>query len=206
MSIPPRFLTSFFDSSFRLASLIAGQETVRYEKCFVEDFKDWVTYPCANTTMMPDRQDIGWEKTYPSRTEGNCCSESFPLTQNHFGVCLSKYSAVYGEENTGVWYDIDGSSTIKALVYNFVTNIEYSNDYNKAEILYNTLYSFQKEMMKTAPGGSNLNKGFMVSEFSFYDLQWSIGTGAYQSAGASTIIAFVVLMATTRNVVLTFYR
>ena len=86
-----------------------------------------------------------------------------------------------------------------------MTNVEYSNDYDKAEKLYNTLHSFEKKMMATAPPGSELDKGFMTSEFSFYDLQRSIGTGAYQSAGASTIIAFLVLLVTTRNVILTLF-
>ena len=90
-----------------------NKETVRYEKCFVENFKDWVTYPCEKTTHVPDQKVIGWQKTFPERGVGNCCSESFPLTQNFFGICLQKYSSYFGEENTGVWYDIDGSSTIK---------------------------------------------------------------------------------------------
>ena len=183
-----------------------NKETVKYESCFMEDFKDWATYPCDNTTMVPDQSQIGWQKTYPVRTdELGCCSETFPLAQNKFGVCLSKYALTYGKENTGIWFDIDGTGTVKALVYNFVTNIEFSNDYNVAENLYNTLLDFEKKIMSKAPVGGALEKGFMTSEFSFYDLQSSIGSGAYQSAGASTIIAFIVLVATTRNVILTIY-
>ncbi|GMH80958.1 hypothetical protein TL16_g08767 [Triparma laevis f. inornata] len=183
-----------------------NKETVKYENCFMEDFKDWVTYPCENTTMIPDQSVVGWQKTYPKRNENQgCCSESFPLAQNKFGVCLSKYALTYGKENTGIWFDIDGTGTVKALVYNFVTNIEFSNDYGIAEKLYKTLRDFEKRAMSSAPVGGALDKGFMTSEFSFYDLQRSIGSGAYQSAGASTIIAFIVLVATTRNVILTFY-
>lgn len=81
----------------------------------------------------------------------------------------------YGKENTGIWFDIDGTGTVKALVYNFVTNIEFSNDYGIAEKLYKTLRDFEKRAMSSAPVGGALDKGFMTSEFSFYDLQRSIG-------------------------------
>ena len=177
----------------------------KYENCFMEDFKNWVEWPCEETTNTQDWDDLEWKRKYPSRGEGFCCGMSFPLPTTKFAECLPRWGRYFGDDNTGLWFTMDGTNGVKALVYNFVTNIEFTNDYKKAEDLYNTLSEFEKKMIATAPSGSGLEKGFMTSEFAFYDLQKSIGTGAYQSAGASTIIAFLVLMVTTRNVVLTFF-
>jgi hypothetical protein len=57
----------------------------------MEDFKDWVTFPCTNTTNSPDRGEPGWESSYPRRTDDYCCNYEFPMAQNHFGTCLSLY-------------------------------------------------------------------------------------------------------------------
>lgn len=180
----------------------------KYENCFMEDFKKWVEWPCENTTSVRNWDDLDWMAKFPSRNgdeEIPCCGMGFPLPTNKLSYCLPRWGRFFGDYNLGVFYTTDGTNAVKALVYNFVTNVEFTNNYGEAEELYKTLSDFETRMISSAPPNSGLDKGFMTSQFAFYDLQKSISTGAYQSAGASAVIAFLVLMMTTRNIILTFY-
>ena len=73
------------------------------------------------------------------------------------------------------------------------------------EEFYETIQAYKTKMMLTAPSGTGLEHGFVTSELDFYDLQKSIGEGAYSSAGVSILIAFLVLILTTKNAILTLY-
>jgi hypothetical protein len=198
------------------------KETIKFEKCFMESFRDWVTIPCNQTSNNP-KIEPGWEVYAPYRESamsdgepnweihGDCCSyrtegenADFPMTQNLFASCLTKYSERFGDQDTGVWYDTDGSQDVKALVFSFVTNVKFTSNFNIADKLRKELDAFEKSVM-SEPGAADLGTGFYVSELSFYDLQSSIAGGAFQSFLASTVMAFAVLLFTTRNFLLTLY-
>ena len=199
------------------------KETAKYEKCFMETFRDWVTIPCNQTDNNPDPTQPGWERLAPRRAE-ECCGydatgetePSWPMTENKFGPCLNKYAMKYGDTDPGAWFDIDRSGEVKALVVSFVSNVPFTNKFAESDALYKELSAFESRIacdpLKDtgcigggAPLGTGLRGGFMVSEMSFYDLQSSIGAGAFQSMVASTIMAFVVLLFTTQNIVIVLY-
>jgi predicted RND superfamily exporter protein len=135
-----------------------------------------------------------------------CFASAPPVLDSAHGCCFARrYGDKYGYLNPGVWFDSDGSRTVKALVYSFVSNVKFTSTFSTAESVNEMLNAFEKKIMATAPEGTALDKGFVVSELSFFDLQRSIGSGAYTSFLASTVMAFAILLFTTQNFILTLY-
>jgi hypothetical protein len=177
---------------------------IAQERCVFEHFKEWVETPCASTTDSPPNNDYlkTWKhNVYPEREK--CCDETFPLIANKLGDCMYDYGIVNGDENNGVFFDRSGQ--ILAIVYSFSSNRPYSDNFQIADEFYKTLKIFSNNIMATAETGTNLHKGFFEGDFEFYDLQSSIGNGVLYSALWSIIVAFIVLMLMTKNIIVTLY-
>mgnify|MGYP001034278776 FL=1 len=190
------------------------KDTESTEMCALESFKEWVEMPCGNTTNYADRREPGWEKYFPARCDESeercgpkCCSLEFPMASaSQYNGCMYQWGRTFGRDyNTGLFFDRDGGAAVRAIVFQFLTNHEFTSSFNDAQEFYETIRDYTEKKMKTAPDGTGLQNGFATSELDFYDLQKSIGEGAYSSAAVSTAIAFLVLVTTTKNVILTLY-
>ncbi|GMH78863.1 hypothetical protein TrLO_g8610 [Triparma laevis f. longispina] len=180
---------------------------VEGEVCPMFLLKKYVETPCADTTDDPSGGCFGDEcvnmlASMPART--TCCGLTFPISDAAtLTTCIKDLTTttVAGFGNTpGFWFGADGE--LKAMNYRLATPIRGQAPYEELDTFYTSLM----EDMKTAKAtleGPWVSSVFVRTRLDFFDLQRSLGLGAYQSAGMSFAFAFCVLIFMTRNILLT---
>ena len=91
----------------------------------------------------------------------------------------------------------------KGLSLAFPTNIQYTNDYETVDKLWSDIQDFTSSVLDKAPEG--LQNGWATSWLRFYALQRNLGSGTITSLGVSLAIAFVVMLLTSLNWVISLY-
>ena len=198
------------DKSFNLSSkasqkwLLTFCENVRnqtfysprdklYDVCFIEIMKSLMESSCENTGL-------------PLNFDASpCCNQSeFPYEPALFDHCAPLVTSVrhlqsivrFGKrkEITGLMTSFT-STTVDSLVYENISEFWYTID------------SWSKQQMQTAPEG--MTGGWFVSQsydqMYFFDIQESLATGTPVSIGLSLGVAALVLLLTTRNLLITLY-
>ena len=115
------------------------------------------------------------------------------------------YGSFFEGWNTprGVWFRTDDSKTIKAVVQLFYTNKLHSNVFETAKGFDDDMVSWFDGQLKSAP--SSLQGGFFISDLGDLSLKEAIGEGAYESAGVATLVAILVLLVMTQNLLITAF-
>jgi predicted RND superfamily exporter protein len=181
------------------------------EICPMRNFKHFVTAECAATSddlnilfTADCHGDTCWDYyVYPQRT--TCCGLAFPVAdEDTFHTCF-KAMAVSDDATksyrttsmgNGLWFNPAGEITVVKHI--LPTNIAYQAQYEKHNAYYEQMVSFLAQVKK-----GSMSSAFFDTGLEFYDLQRSLSEGAYQSAGLSFLLAFLVLALTTRNPLLT---
>ena len=101
--------------------------------------------------------------------------------------------------------DANNHSQIVAILVTLPTVYHLSASYESMAKYYETINKFMDSWMHSAPPG--MRSGFVtgVDYFRFYDLQRAISVGTFYSIALSLSVAFVVMLITTLNVLLTIY-
>jgi len=184
------------------------------ERCVMRNFKHWVDKPCADTTDDANvlfasgcTGDACFDYALmPQRT--TCCGKGFPLQDEaEFDGCFKDFYDTYEEllkiagmdSYLGIWWDNEGK--VKMIVNEFGTTKEWSAPYEVLEVYYNQLVD--SVATATKGGDASMRSLFFHTGLDFFDLQRSLSSGAYTSAGLSFLFAFVVLAVTTRSPILT---
>ncbi|GMH78131.1 hypothetical protein TrST_g12738 [Triparma strigata] len=179
---------------------------VEGEVCPMELLKHYVETSCEQTSNDPgdcfgDSCVIALAKI-PERT--TCCGLTYPLTDPAvMNQCIKELSTVtvtqFGK-SPGFWFDSDGN--VKALHYKVPTNIRGQAPYEELDTFYTSMTENMR-VQKLLLEGPWVSDVFARTRLDFFDLQRSLGIGAYQSAGMSFAFAFCVLIFMTRNILLT---
>ncbi|XP_030756335.1 protein dispatched-like [Sitophilus oryzae] len=160
--------------------------------CFIETFAKSMTRKCIDDFTQRDRSP--------------CCDVSeFPFNRTVFNTCImDEMAEVYGgpadityPKTAGVMFSKENVPTIKAVVVEFDSNISFSLSYEDVKQFYNTVDSWTKEELSTAP--DSMKNGFFVSDLHFYDLQNELGRGTKISIFVSMALAAAVLFISTLN-------
>jgi len=183
-----------------------------YELCPMELLKAWVTTPCADTTN--DESDCFGDTCIPMLAKrpqrSSCCGVTFPIIDaSVFNTCrdflataIANPTELGGFDSTiGFWYN--GNAELTAYTTFFATSKEFKDPFKELEAFYNEVIEIQEKFQASAGSANWVDEVFFTSDLDFFDLQRSLGVGAYQSAGLSFAFAFVVLMFMTRNPILT---
>jgi hypothetical protein len=186
------------------------------EVCPMRAFKHWVSVRCEDTSDDVNillNADCAGDDCFayrrdPQRT--TCCGLTFPVQDEAtFDECFKVYHASTAEgfwsqyldqrQSTGIWFDKEGD--IKIVKAAFPTSVKGRSPYEATDAFYKQLVAFVGKVTKGA--GKSVSSLYGAAFLGFYDLQRSLSEGAYQSAGFSFLLAFLVLAATTRNPLLT---
>ncbi|XP_069493634.1 protein dispatched homolog 2 isoform X2 [Ambystoma mexicanum] len=160
--------------------------------CFMEEFQKW----------MGSRQC--------SKGDHNlnlCCNHfPFPYRSDVLLHCIKMMVMEQGGDwsnahDLGLRFNIDGK--LVALVLQFQTKYHYSFNYNQTRQFYNNISHWLSNEIKAAPSG--LQNGWFTSNLDLYNLQLSLSTEMMVVTGLSVAIAFVVLLLTTWNVLLSVF-
>ena len=184
------------------------------EYCPMELLKAWVTTPCDATT--DDHSEfsncqgdscVAAFAMFPQRA--TCCGMAFPLSDSAaFSSCSKSLTALIDDyfssgrdDRGGSLYDSEGS--LKAVIYSLPTNKKYNDVFDVLSEFYDELTSITSDFKKSASDVKWVQEVFLDASLEFFDLQRSLSSGAYQSAGLSFAFAFAVLICTTRSPILT---
>ncbi|KAJ6667307.1 hypothetical protein lerEdw1_017285 [Lerista edwardsae] len=160
--------------------------------CFMEEFHQW----------MNSRQCSKHDHSF-----NLCCNQfSFPYSRDVFLHCIKMMIVERNQEEAethdlGLRFDEKGN--LVALVLQFQTIHHYSFNYSRAKHFYDEISLWIREEMNTAPMG--LQNGWFTSKLELYSLQHSADTEMMVVLGLSVAIAFVVLLLTTWNVLLSAF-
>mmetsp|Transcript_14220 Transcript_14220/g.41905 ORF Transcript_14220/g.41905 Transcript_14220/m.41905 type:complete len:350 (-) Transcript_14220:34-1083(-) len=169
------------------------------EFCASVESAEW--YNSNSNDCLMDRF-VAWMETDCSGSQTTCCgynASDFPYDEAVAETCIRKAAELSTDEDWGpggFWFKVEGDRDLKALVLTFESNIEFSEVYADSRKFDNKLTKWLDKELKSAP--KSMEKAFFVSDFEFYSLQDAIGTGAYESAVAATVIAVLVLLVMSR--------
>ncbi len=142
-----------------------------------------------------------------------CCENngSIPMSTGVFELCLP---FVIGHK-----HDLESGNSVfvvadmvfdpqtrvpSAFIMNITTGLLFTTSYEEMQKHKETMDNFFNKLISNAPPG--LKNGFVSNyDFGFYDLQHSIATGTYFSILLSVGVAFLVMLMTSLNVLITFY-
>ena len=132
-----------------------------------------------------------------------CKNKTLPLKPADFIKCTKEY--VNSEANHGKKLPIklNNDGTIIALVQTFQTNRNYEMKFSPVEEFWKEISEWTANEISSMPAG--LKNGWVISSLYFYDLQKSIADGTIKTIIVSIGISAIVLLATTRNIVITLY-
>ena len=151
-----------------------------------------------------------------------CISNDVPFNDTQLEHCIPVYMSVLFNElpsniqgqihhpnvSGRIFGDLifeQSTNRVKGYLLYVVTKWPYTFNYDVMQEHYNSLAGDFIQRVKSAPKG--LQGGFVGfnADFYFYDLQHSLATGAYYSVGLSLAVAFLVMLFTSLNVLITVY-
>ncbi|XP_041720847.1 protein dispatched homolog 1 [Coregonus clupeaformis] len=182
-----------FCQKLRNQSFVFQSEEQDFTSCFIETFKQWM-----------ENRDCEEASVYP------CCSQStFPYKQDVFELCI-KRAIMELDRSTSFHLDsktpgprFDINDTIRAIVLEFKSTYLFTLAYEKMHQFYHEVDTWIQEELKNAPDG--LSYGWFVSNLEFYDLQDSLSDGTLIAMALSVVVAFVVMLLTTWNIIISLY-
>uniref|UniRef100_A0A8C4XD83 Protein dispatched homolog 1 n=1 Tax=Erpetoichthys calabaricus TaxID=27687 RepID=A0A8C4XD83_ERPCA len=182
-----------FCKKIRNQTFIIQTDEQDITSCFIETFKRWM-----------ESRDCDEAAAYP------CCNQfTFPYKAEDFELCLKRAimqldttSFSLNRDTPGPRFDLN--DTIRAVILNFQSSYFFSYTYDKMDQFFKEVDTWVKEELKTAPEG--LRNGWFVStDLLFYDLQGSLSHGTMVAMGLSVTVAFIVMLLTTWNIVISLY-
>lgn len=167
--------------------------------CFIESFLSWMQRRCFDPIDNIDRTP--------------CCEvENFPYKRSIFEMCIVQaMTALY---ETPAQYYMPGVAgpkfsrdievpIIKAVVVEYDSTYSYSRSYDYMKKFFSEVENWMKEQLKNAPEG--MKKGWFISDLDYYDLQRVLSEGTLHALTSSVVIAFVVAILVTLNLLISVY-
>ena len=178
--------------------------------CLFQLYKKMLSNACNGTTMhLRMTNTLNASYLYP------CCKSgvyTLPTNASKLNICLpilareAMYNGMTGRHN--VLGQILFSSKTNAptgYILSVITTKPFSTSYEEMEENVDLFEDYLNKWLNKAPPG--LKNGFVTSMryFHFFDLQKSIANGTYYSIILSLSFAFVVMLLTSLNVLITIY-
>ncbi|XP_012567028.2 protein dispatched homolog 1 isoform X1 [Hydra vulgaris] len=135
----------------------------------------------------------------PDQTQ--CCNKTLPYDKNEFNTCFYSTLEMFPITNA-ILFDTLGR--LRVLIIKIQTNFLYSLQYSSSDAAYNDLDKWFSTQIKNAT--TNIfRESWWRLPLQFYDLQKSLFEGTKQSLGISVGVAFIVILFTTWNILLSIY-
>ena len=147
----------------------------------------------------------------------SCCDNFvFPFSEDLINDCILP-AIVLGEQNTSKQYMYRLANSLDAPVFNKSNKIvammmrtsskfDYDANFENMDKAYRTIHKFYEGQKALMPDGmKSMCFSGRTYQFRFYDLQRSISTGTYSSIALSLAVAAIVMLLTSRNVIITLY-
>ena len=172
-------------------------------KCSMDVFNSYLTSSCAD---MQAKLGGNWNNNL-----NYCCGKtSVPVDPQTFRYCYYYFTALLGANPNNIplglaFYD-KNSTAMKAYTIDFRCKQSFTGNYQTMDKFYNKIQDWMNSKLATAP--TSVGQGWLTSKygtFELYDLQSSLASGTYSSIGVSMAAAFIVMLVTSLNVIITVY-
>ena len=187
-----RWLMGFCER-LREQKFYATKEGIR-SYCFLEKYynqscKDPLTpeisyYPCCKDSSFPFNKTV----------LDSCAIAAFAREQK---LKYKRHDSTIGS------FIYDKHGNLKGVHMRIISNVRLSRAYEPAHQFWNRIESWIKKEMSSAPVG--MKGAWWISNLEFYDLQKSLSTGTLVSMAIAIAMAFVVMLLTTLNVLVSIY-
>ena len=179
-----------FCKSFKNSSMVSPMEARK--PCSLTVFNAMMLLPCVHPDIYP------------------CCNQSTaPFQEEVFAKCLPTLSNILKQhigliQTHGLPQYDKATGAIKAYVITVRGSQVWTPIFEKMNDFNFKLQEFIMDQSKEAPIG--VKSGWVTSEgFGFYDLQRALSSGTYVAIGVSISVAFVVMLLTSLNIVITIF-
>ncbi len=158
-------------------------------ECSIDLFNNFMKQDCYHESLEP------------------CCRHRTPPFEPViFKQCYPFYIKLLTYQVSLAWGIIgvpffDAQSNIKAFKINFETTKVSTPAYHETNDFYQMIEDFMQE--EKAP--KSVSNGWFTGKFRFYDLQLALTKGTYISISLSLAVAFIVMLVTSLNILLTVY-
>lgn len=167
--------------------------------CFIESFLSWMQRRCFDPIDNIDRSP--------------CCEiQHFPYEKSIFELCIIEaMTALYETPTEYYMPGVAGPKfsrdiqvpTIKAVVVEYDSTYSYSRSYDYIKEFFEQVENWTQEQLKNAPIG--MKKGWFISDLDYYDLQKVLSESTMNALTSSVVIAFVVAVLVTLNLLISVY-
>ena len=163
------------------------------ERCFIETFYNQSCDVDPSTGII----------RYP------CCKNiSTPFDKHTLAICSTiaarqRAALRYQKVDASVGNIIYKGEEIKGLVMHITSTIPLSRAYEPARKFWSKIETWMRNEINAAPEG--MRNGWFISQLEFYDLQRSLSDGTVISMGISVLTAFLVMLLTTMNILVSIY-
>ena len=182
-------------------------ESTNGRTCSIDVFNSYVTGSCSALRAVAGGN---WVDEL-----SDCCGlSSVPVQPDIFKKCYYYFTILLSSDannlNThfGLAFYESGSvnTDMKAYTFEFRSTQAYTANYQIMDKFYKQIQNWMESKLDSAPSG--VKDGWLQSRyenFELYDLQSSLASGTYEAIGVSMAAAFVVMLVTSLNVLITFY-
>ena len=163
--------------------------------CFFDGYKAVLEDACTSMLALP--------------TLKPCCQlQSNPGDKSLFEKCLPLAALLSAQANgtekpslDSPIFDAEGK--LKAYILSFKSSQPHVTSFHSMDKNYRNVDRFLEKQGITAPEG--LKKAWFSGDFLFYDIQLSLLSGTYIALGVSLSFAFLMMVMTTLNMLLSIY-
>ena len=182
-------------------------ESTRGRTCSIDVFNSYVTGSCSNLQTLAGSY---WDSSF-----SDCCEQpSVPVQPDVFTKCYYLFTILLSADPNNVYthlgaafYSTTSSDmNMKAYTFEFRSTQAYTANFQIMEKFYKQIQNWMDSKLDSAPSG--VEEGWLQSRyenFELYDLQSSLASGTYEAIGVSMAAAFVVMLVTSLNVLITLY-
>ena len=202
------------DDSFNLTSKDAQIWLADFCKDLVKQSFVNPHYPAA-MCMYPSYEKLIQDScgtgagNLPDKVDQVCCNitdHSFPTDAITYQQCLPSLMSALTLQTLGRPIVDPNTNLPTAYLLRIVSNQGFETSYEKMDAFKSAIDGFLSKKLKSAPPG--LKNGWASvfnQDLSFYDLQKAIANGTYYSILLSLSVAFLVMLFTSLNVLITIY-
>ena len=173
--------------------------------CSLDIFYSMVTSNCSRIQQIVGNNWVPELSDCCELAEGPLEPETFQKCHYYYTILVSGGVINFGDLFGYPLY-ARNSDEMKAYVFSFPANMGWTGQFTAMDKFYTETQDWMEDRLHTAPPG--LEEGFLSSRyrsFNLYDLQSSLASGTYEAIGVSMAAAFVVMLVTSLNVLITFY-
>ncbi len=172
------------------------QRIYSHQSCAIEEYGHYFEYYCNDSELAPYIHPHG------------CCTNFHPpYSRKQIDTCLPALLLLLGQ-NSHTFQGrpiFNSENKISGFMMFVYSQLDFTMSYELMDDNYHILRKFFNAEMREAPLG--LRSAFFSARYklTFYDLQHAIADGTYYSIGLSLIVALVVMLVTSQNVLITLY-